>query len=98
LPRRFKKLAYILGNLIMLWTMYLVLVGSWKMTELNMDSKAPATGLPLAFIYGIGIVVGVCMGGIILINLYRVIFNKMTDVELVMTRESEEKLPESAGR
>lgn len=98
LPRRLKKLAYILGNLIMLWTMYLVFVGSWKMTELNMDSKAPATGLPLAFIYGIGVVVGVCMGAIILINLYRVIFNKTSDDEFIMTRESEEKLPEAAGR
>ncbi|BCU81564.1 ABC transporter permease [Polycladomyces abyssicola] len=98
LPRSLKKLAYILSNLIMLWVMYLVLDGSLKMTELNIDSKAPATGLPLAFIYGIGVVVGVCMGVIILINLYRVIFNKTTDADLIMTRESEDELLESTGR
>lgn len=91
LPRSLKKVAYVISNLIILWTLYLVLDGSLKMTELNMDSQAPATGLPLSFIYGIGIVVGISMGVIVLINLYRVLFNKISDEELIMTKESEDE-------
>lgn len=91
LPKGLKKIAYVLSNLIILWTLYLVLDGSLKMTQLNMDSKAPATGLPLSFIYGIGVVVGISMGIIVLINLYRVLFNKIDEQQLIMTKESEEE-------
>jgi TRAP-type C4-dicarboxylate transport system permease small subunit len=91
LPKGLKKVAYVISNLIILWTLYLVLDGSWKMTQLNMDSKAPATNLPLSFIYGVGVIVGISMGIIVLINLYRVLFNKIDEQQLIMTKESEEE-------
>ncbi|BCJ87591.1 TRAP transporter small permease [Effusibacillus dendaii] len=97
LPRSMKKAAYLVSNLIILYTLWLVLEGSWKMTLLNFDSKAPATGLPMAFIYGIGIVVGVSMGLIVVINLFRLFTNRTTDGELVMTRDSEDELHVTTG-
>lgn len=90
LPDRWKKVVYVISNLLILYTLWLVLEGSWGMTLLNMDSSAPATGLPLSFVYGIGIVMSIGMGIIILYNLYQVVFRKKSGDDLIMTRESEE--------
>ncbi|MFC4768051.1 TRAP transporter small permease [Effusibacillus consociatus] len=90
LPVKLQKVVYVISNLLILYILWLVLDGSWKMTELNMDSQAPATGLPLAFVYGIGVVSSLGMGIIILNNLFRVLFQKISINDLIMTRESEE--------
>jgi TRAP-type C4-dicarboxylate transport system permease small subunit len=87
-----KKAVFVLTNGIVLYVLWLVLDGSWKMTLINMDSMAPATGLPLAYVYGIGIVMSICMAIIIVFNLYRVLFGKRSVEEFVRARESEEEL------
>lgn len=92
LPMRWKKVVYVISNLLILYTLWLVLDGSVKMTELNMDSQAPATGLPLSYVYGIGIVMSLGMGLIILFKMFHVLFQKATVDELIMTKESEELL------
>lgn len=90
LPIKMKKVTLVISDLIILFVLILILDGSWKMTLLNIDSKAPATGMPLAFVYGTGIVVSVSMGLMVFNNLYRIIFNKIKDEELVTINESEE--------
>ncbi|SEN76647.1 TRAP transporter small permease [Lihuaxuella thermophila] len=100
LSARWKKVVYVISNLLILYTLWLVLEGSWGMTQLNMDSSAPATGLPLSFIYGIGIVMSVGMGIIVLRNLYQAVFGNKSGDELIMTRESEDlpaDRPDSQG-
>ncbi|RLL43872.1 TRAP transporter small permease [Oceanobacillus piezotolerans] len=90
LPAKAKKVVLIIGDLLMLFVLILILDGSWKMTLINMDSTAPATGMPLAFVHGTGILVSISMGLIIINNLYRIIFNKIKDEDLVQISESEE--------
>jgi TRAP-type transport system small permease protein len=90
LSNRMKKVVLVIGDLMVLFVLLLVLDGSWKMTLINIDSKAPATGMPLALVYGTGILVSVSMGLMIIYNLYRIFFNKIKDEELVMISESEE--------
>lgn len=90
LPTGMKKIALVISDLLMLFVLYLLLEGSWKMTMINMNSKAPATGLPLAFIYGTGILVSVGMGLILINNLYKLLFNKLKDEELILISDSEE--------
>jgi TRAP-type C4-dicarboxylate transport system permease small subunit len=92
LPRPWKKAVYIFSNLIVLFTLYLVVEGSWKMSELNADSLAPATNMPLSLVYGTGVLMGVAMAVIILLNVYRALFNKVDIDELTRTQESEELL------
>lgn len=92
LPTRMKKAALILSNLLMLFSLYLVLEGSWKMTMINMESKAPATGLPLAFVNGTGILVSLAMGLILINNLYKLLFNKIKDEDLILINDSEEMI------
>jgi TRAP-type transport system small permease protein len=90
LPNKMKKVFLAISDLMILFVLLLVLDGSWKMTLINIDSKAPATGMPLAFVYGTGILVSVSMGLMTLYNLYRIFFNKIKDEELVTISESEE--------
>jgi len=92
LSPRMKKAVFVLTNGILLYVLWLVLDGSWKMTLINMDSMAPATGLPLACVYGIGIVTSISMAAIIVCNLYRVLFGKRSVEEFIRARESEEEL------
>lgn len=87
-----KKIVYVISNLIVFYILWLVLDGSWKMTLSNMDSTAPATGLPLSYIYGIGIVMSVSMGLILLSNLYRALFKKGAIEKLIHMKESEEEI------
>jgi len=85
LNRTWKKIFFVISNITVLYILWLVLDGSWKMTVLNMVSKAPATGLPLAYVYGIGIVMSISMILIVLINFWKVISNKASDDELTFT-------------
>ncbi|HWO97353.1 MAG TPA: TRAP transporter small permease [Bacillus sp. (in: firmicutes)] len=90
LPNKMKKVFLVISDLLILFVLLLILDGSWKMTLINIDSKAPATGMPLAFIYGTGLLVSISMGLMTLYNLYRILFNKIKDEELVTISESEE--------
>lgn len=90
LPTKMKKVVIVISDLLILFVLFLVLDGSWKMTMINIDSKAPATGLPLAFVYGTGILVSISMGLMTIYNLYQVIFNKIKDEDLVKISDSEE--------
>ncbi|KSU80264.1 MULTISPECIES: TRAP transporter small permease [Fictibacillus] len=90
LPVKAKKVVLVFSDLLMLFVLFLVLEGSWKMTVINMDSKAPATGLPLSFVYGTGIVVSLAMGLILINNVYKILFNKVRDEDLIVISESEE--------
>jgi TRAP-type C4-dicarboxylate transport system permease small subunit len=90
LPNKMKKVALVISDLMMLFVLYLILDGSWKMTLINIDSKAPATGMPLALVYGTGILVSVSMGLMTIQNLYRLFTNKIKVEDLITISESEE--------
>lgn len=90
LPNKMKRVVLVISDLLILAVLFLVLDGSWKMTMINIDSKAPATGLPLAFVYGTGILVSISMGVMTIHNLYQVVFNKIKDEDLVKISDSEE--------
>ncbi|WP_110929147.1 TRAP transporter small permease [Bacillus massiliglaciei] len=90
LPLGAKKIVNVICDLIILYVLYLILDGSWKMTVMNMDSVTPAVGMPLALVYGTGILVSVSMGIMTINNIYRIIFKKISDEELTPISESEE--------
>jgi TRAP-type C4-dicarboxylate transport system permease small subunit len=95
LPLNAKRAVFIISNLLILFVLWLVLDGSWKLTLLNLNTSAPATGMPLFYIYGIGIVLSIGMGIIVLCNIYRVLFQKEMIDKLTKMKESEEEIMES---
>jgi TRAP-type C4-dicarboxylate transport system permease small subunit len=87
-----KKIVFGLSNLLILYCLWLIFDGSWKMTILNWNSLSPGLEMPLSFIYGIGIVTSVAMGLIVIYKLYRILFNQLDDEELIISQDSEEMI------
>ncbi|MCH6267303.1 TRAP transporter small permease [Neobacillus citreus] len=71
-----KKVMYLISNIILLITLVFLLEGSWKLTLLNTDLSAPATGMSYAYIYVFGVIMSGSMILIILYKLYRFIIKK----------------------
>ena len=90
LPPAGKKACLVASHLLMLWATWLLLKGSWVQTQINLGTTAPSSGLPLAIVYAVGLVYGVSVGAILLVDLWRVLTGAVSDDELVMVRESEE--------
>lgn len=85
-----KKICLMLSQLLMLYCCWLLLSGSWAQTVINVDVKAPTSGWSMAYFYGVGVVFGVTSMLLVLYDLYRVVFGKLQEHELVMVKESEE--------
>lgn len=92
LPVRGKKIVYTISNILILLALWLVFDGAWRVTVLNLNSSAPATGLPLAFVSGVLLIMVVSMSIIVLFNLYRVLFTNIDADTLILTTDSEELL------
>lgn len=71
LPRKLQKVTFIISNAVVLYLLWLILEGSWKMTILNMNSTGPATGMPLSYLYGIGILSSIWMMILIIGSLFK---------------------------
>lgn len=90
-----KKVAFVLSNLIVLYVLWLVLDGSWKSTMISTKALSPAVGLPLSYIYGIGIVVSIGMAIIVLFHIYQVLFHKDAVEKLISMKGSDEEAMEA---
>jgi TRAP-type C4-dicarboxylate transport system permease small subunit len=76
-----------ISNAIVLYLLWLVLEGSWKMTILNMNSTGPATGMPLSYLYGIGIVSSIWMMALIIASLFKAIKGKSGRFTIIQSSE-----------
>ena len=91
LPRLGRKVCLVASLLLMLLATGLFLHGSWVQTRINLGSTAPASGLSVGFLYGVGVVFSVSVLLILAYELYRVLSGRARDDELVIVKESEEQ-------
>lgn len=89
-PNWLKKIMYIASNGIVLFCLWALFTGSYEMTTMTTNTLSPATGLPLSYMYGIGVIMGGGMFVIVAHNLYRALFVKGAIDTLVVLRESED--------
>lgn len=87
LPKRMQKIVFVISNGIVLYILWLVVDGSWKMSVLNMNSTGPATGMPLSYLYGIGVVSGIWMMILVASSVFKVLKNETDDFTTVQTSE-----------
>lgn len=68
LPKTARNILVFVGNLLMLFVLVLFLNGSWKLTLTNYINRYPATGIPLSYVYIVGVITSLAMGLIVLTN------------------------------
>lgn len=51
LPLGGQKLCTVIGNILIIYVCYLLFVGGWQQTVINLDTLAPVTGWPMASLY-----------------------------------------------
>lgn len=87
LPEKAKKVVFLISNGIVLYLLWLLLEGSWRMTILNSNSTGPATGMPLSYLYGIGIVTSISMMALVLFNIVKAFTGAKDSYKIVQTTE-----------
>jgi TRAP-type transport system small permease protein len=92
LPPTYKKIVYIIANCFVIGVLYIFFDGSLKMTMMTTRTLSPATGLPLSYMYSVGIVSSLFMFLIVCNNLYKVIFVKGSTDKLIAAKGSEEEI------
>ncbi|WP_078412507.1 TRAP transporter small permease [Priestia abyssalis] len=93
LPLKVRKIVFAVSNVLVLYVLWLILDGSWKLTVSSIGSTAPATGLSLSIIYAVGIVTSLGMAILVLVNSYRLVFQK----DLIEDLHNNEELEETSG-
>jgi TRAP-type C4-dicarboxylate transport system permease small subunit len=91
LSRTGKRICLIVSELLMLYTCWLLLSGSWTQMLINMDVPAPVSGMSSGVFYASGLVFSASAMPIILYDLYRAVTDQLTDEELISVTESEEQ-------
>ncbi|MBR0828411.1 TRAP transporter small permease [Bradyrhizobium manausense] len=86
-----KRVCFVLNYCLMLFADWLLLSGSWRQTIINLDDRAPATGLSMAIFYAVGVIFGVSAAVILAYDLYRVVSGRASEEDMVAVRESEEQ-------
>jgi TRAP-type transport system small permease protein len=90
LPRRGRIACLAASQLLIVVCCAVLVWGTWQQHEINASNAAPVTGLSMIWIFGLGYVVGGCIGLLALRELWRIARGQITDDELVQVRESEE--------
>jgi TRAP-type C4-dicarboxylate transport system permease small subunit len=85
-----KKLCLVISHLLMLYTTWLMFIGSLEQARINWDVQAPVTGASMAIFYASGVVFAVAAALILLRELALAVSGRLDDKDLVMVQESEE--------
>jgi len=85
-----KKVCLALGQVLMLYTTWLLFSGSLAQARINLDVEAPVSGLSVGIFYGAGVVFAVSTALLLLRELWRTVSGQLRDDELVMVQESED--------
>lgn len=76
LPPKAQMVLKFIANVTVFVSMLLLLQGSWKLVIIGAGTLAPATHIPMSYIYGIALVASFCMAGISLNNIIRLFIKK----------------------
>jgi len=97
LGRSGKRACLLVSQLLMLWVTWLIFQGSLAQTRISWEVQAPVSELSMAWLSGVGVVFAVLTAPILLLDLWRTATDRMTDADLVMVQDSEDR-PHVKGR
>jgi TRAP-type C4-dicarboxylate transport system permease small subunit len=85
-----KKVCLAIAETLMLYTVWLILSGSWAQVKLSVAVEAPVTGWSMAWLLSAGVVFAVSAAVFHALKLAKLLSGKLRDDELVTVQESED--------
>jgi TRAP-type C4-dicarboxylate transport system permease small subunit len=85
-----KKFCLALSYGLMLYICWLLFLGAYQQTVINLGSTSAVMEVSMAWVYAPGVVFAVLGGLILITELLRLLTGRMHDEDLVMVQESEE--------
>lgn len=92
MPPPIKKFFFLVNNLIVMYLLYLVFIGSIQMAKFGWTNIAPSTGIPLTFMWIAGTISSFAMFIVVIGNIYQGMFVPGAIDELVGMVESEDEV------
>ena len=92
-----KRACLLVSQLLMLWVTWLIFQGSLAQTRISWEVQAPVSELSMAWLSGVGVAFAVLTAPMLLLDLWRTATDRMTDADLVMVQDSEDR-PHVKGR
>lgn len=83
LPRPLRRLCLLLAHGLMVYATWLVLAGSWVLVSVNSNSYAPATGLPMSLLFGVGLVFGLSTAAILLWRIWLILTGRLDRITII---------------
>ena len=93
LPVLGKKICLGLSHLLMLYLCWLMLVGSWQQTKINIGTTSAVMEASMGYFYAAGVFFSVFALLFILNDLYRLLTGQLAESELIGITESEDEVP-----
>lgn len=93
LPRIGQKFCLLLSLVLMCFICWLMFRGAWEQVKINWDSTSAVMETRMGYFYASGMVFAILAAPVLLLNLFRLLTNRLSDEELVGIRESEEGDP-----
>ena len=91
-PPMVQRILLAIAHVLMIGRMWLFLDGSWQQTVINLGNMAPASGISLGALYGVGIVFSVIAILVLLGDLYCIVTGQLSHT---LKSEAEEALAEA---
>ena len=91
-PMWLRRILLAIAHVLMIGIMWLFLDGSWQQTQINLGNVAPASGISMGALYGVGVVFSIVAILILLGDLYDIVTGR---ADLSLKSEAEEALAEA---
>ncbi|MDR3114816.1 MAG: TRAP transporter small permease [Treponema sp.] len=85
-----QRIIYFLVQAGVIWLMVILTQGSWGLVLQNLHDNWVATKFPTFLVYASGIITGIAIGTIALVNIFRLIVMKMPVAALLAIRDDTE--------
>lgn len=86
IPALAQKAVFLLVQAGIIWVMVVLTLGSWQLVIQNLGDRWVATQFPVFLVYGAGLVTGIAITLLSLVNIYRLVVLKMSVSELISIR------------
>jgi TRAP-type C4-dicarboxylate transport system permease small subunit len=85
-----QRIIYFLVQAGIIWLMVILARGSWMLMLQNLRDRWVATHFPTFLVYASGLITGIAIGIIALVNLFRLVVMKMPVADLLKLRDDTE--------